>query len=600
MRRPSWRFSLFASGVIAALILVFTVSLEHEGLSQMVSSGAKDQPVRPLPPGMKAPAVNFRDVAAQAGLSAVVVSGELEQTSVVENTGTGLAIFDYDNDGLPDLFFVQGDQLKPGSAPLTPHLYHNLGGLRFEDVTEKAGIAHTGWGQGVCAGDPDNDGNVDLFLTQWGHNVFLHNMGNGTFRDETHDRGLDRSGSRWSTGCAFIDYDRDGWLDLVVANYIDFNGQQSPRPRDLSGCKWKGIPVPCGPRGLKGETVTLYHNDGNGHFTDVSKQAGLETPPEYYGFTVLTGDFDNDGWPDFFVACDSSPSLYFHNKRNGTFEEIGLPTGLAVNEHGREQAGMGATAADYDGDGYLDIFKTNFSNDTNTLYRNLGDGTFSDVTTRAGLALQTRYVKWGAAFVDIDNDGWKDLFVAAGHVYPFVDKYGLGEEFRQPRQLYWNRGDGQFFDMSSTAGPGVTARHSSRGIAVGDFDNDGAEEIVVVNLFEPPSLLKNFGRRGNALLVRALTASGRDAIGARITVTAGHRTQIDEVRSGGFFMSQGDFRVHFGLGQTSKVDVTIRWPRGATEAFKDVASNQWIVAREGKGIVEFHPLPPPTSPSLQR
>jgi hypothetical protein len=511
-----------------------------------------------------------------------------------------VAIFDYDNDGLPDIFLVQGDRLKPSSAPLTPHLYHNLGGLRFEDVTEKAGIGHTGWGQGVCAGDVDNDGHVDLFLGQWGHNVFLHNMGNGTFRDETRERGLDRPGSRWSTGCAFIDYDRDGWLDLVVANYIDFDAQQTPRPRDRSGCNWKGVPVPCGPRGLKGETMTLYHNDGHGHFTDVTKQAGVETPREYYGFTVLTGDFDNDGWPDFYVTCDSTPSLYFHNKRNGTFEETGLVTGLAVNEDGREQAGMGATAADYDGDGFLDIFKTNFSSDTNTLYRNMGDGTFSDVTARAGLAVHTQYVKWGAAFVDVDNDGWKDLFIADGHVYPFIEKYGLGEEFHQPRQFFWNRGDGQFFDMSSAAGPGITARHASRGVAVGDLDNDGSEEIVVVNLFEPPSLLKNFAPAGNALLVRAVTASGRDALGARITVASGHRKQIDEVRSGGYHISQGDFRIHFGLGKAVKADVTVRWPQGAVESFKDVNANQWIVVREGKGIVERHPFGRSAGASLQR
>jgi len=540
---------------------------------------------------MKAPVVDFRDVAPQAGLNAVVVSGALDQTFVVENTGTGVAVLDYDNDGLPDIFLVQGDTLKPGPAPLTPHLYHNLGGLRFEDVTEKAGIGHLGWGQGVCAGDVDNDGYVDLFVTQWGHNVFLHNQGNGTFRDETRERGLYRPESRWSTGCAFMDYDRDGHLDLVVANYIDFNAQQTPRPRTSSGCNWKGVPVPCGPRGLKGETMTLYHNDGHGHFTDVTKQAGVETPREYYGFTVLTGDFDNDGWPDFFVTCDSTPSLYFHNKHDGTFEETGLLSGLAVNEDGREQAGMGATAADYDGDGYLDIFKTNFSSDTNTLYRNLGDGTFADVTSKAGLAVHTQYVKWGTAFLDFDNDGWRDLFIADGHVYPFIENYKLGEEFKQPRQLFWNRGDGQFYDMSSTGGPGITAKHSSRGVAVADFDNDGSMEIVVVNLFEPPSLLKNFGPRGNSLLIRAVTASGRDAIGARVNVTAGGRTQIDEVRSGGYHISQGDFRVHFGLGHETKADVTIRWPQGGADTWRGVEANQWIVVREGKGIVERHRFP---------
>jgi hypothetical protein len=557
----------------------------------MISTGATDQPVHPLPPGMKAPVVDFRDVAPQAGLNAVVVSGALDQTFVVENTGTGVAVLDYDNDGLPDIFLVQGDTLKPGPAPLTPHLYHNLGGLRFEDVTEKAGIGHLGWGQGVCAGDVDNDGYVDLFVTQWGHNVFLHNQGNGTFRDETRERGLYRPESRWSTGCAFMDYDRDGHLDLVVANYIDFNAQQTPRPRTSSGCNWKGVPVPCGPRGLKGETMTLYHNDGHGHFTDVTKQAGVETPREYYGFTVLTGDFDNDGWPDFFVTCDSTPSLYFHNKHDGTFEETGLLSGLAVNEDGREQAGMGATAADYDGDGYLDIFKTNFSSDTNTLYRNLGDGTFADVTSKAGLAVHTQYVKWGTAFLDFDNDGWRDLFIADGHVYPFIENYKLGEEFKQPRQLFWNRGDGQFYDMSSTGGPGITAKHSSRGVAVADFDNDGSMEIVVVNLFEPPSLLKNFGPRGNSLLIRAVTASGRDAIGARVNVTAGGRTQIDEVRSGGYHISQGDFRVHFGLGHETKADVTIRWPQGGADTWRGVEANQWIVVREGKGIVERHRFP---------
>ena len=556
--------------------------------AQMASGNATDQPMRPLPAGMKAPVVDFRDVAAKAGLTAEVISGDIDQTYIVENTGTGVAIFDYDNDGLPDIFLLQGDRLHNTGPPLMPHLYHNLGGLHFEDVTAKAGIGHLGWSQGVCAGDPDNEGRVSLFVTQWGHNVFLHNMGDGTFRNETKERGLYQADSRWSTGCAFVDYDRDGYLDLVVANYVDFKAQDSPPPRTQSGCNWKGMPVPCGPRGLKGETMTLYHNDRHGHFIDVTKQAGLETPREYYGFTVLTGDFDNDGWPDIYITCDSTPSLFFHNKHDGTFEETGLESGLAVNEDGREQAGMGATAADYDGDGRLDIFKTNFSSDTNTLYRNLGNGSFEDATSAAGLAVHTQYVKWGTAFLDFDNDGWKDLFIVDGHVYPFVEQYHLGEEFKQPRQLFWNRGDGQFFDMSSTGGPGITAKHSSRGIAVADLDNDGSEEIVVVNLFEPPSLLKNFGPRGNALLVRAVTASGRDAIGARLTLTAGGREQVDEIRSGGFHISQGDFRVHFGLGHATKADLAIRWPQGKIETVTGVDANQWIVVREGKGIVERH------------
>jgi enediyne biosynthesis protein E4 len=573
----------------AAVLMCVLVLVGRRALSQMVSTGASDQPVRPLAPGMKAPGVDFRDIATQAGLTADVVSGELDQTSIIENTGTGVAIFDYDNDGLPDIFLLQGDRLEKSSGSLlTPHLYHNLGHLHFEDVTRKASISHTGWEQGVCAADVDNEGRVDLFITQWGHNVFLHNLGDGTFRDEAKQRGLYEPEPRWSTGCAFLDYDRDGYLDLVVAHYVDFQGQEKPLPRANSGCNWKGVPVSCGPRGLKGETMTLYHNDGHGHFVDVSKQARVETPREYYGFTVLTGDFDDDGWPDFYVTCDSTPSLFFHNKHDGTFEEKGLANGLAVNEDGREQAGMGATAADYDGDGRLDIFKTNFADDTNTLYRNLGDGNFADMTSRAGLAVHTQYVKWGAAFLDFDNDGRKDLFIADGHVYPFIGKYNIGEEFKQPRQLFWNRGDGQFYDMSTTGGPGITAKHSSRGIAVGDLDNDGSEEIVVVNLFEPPSLLKNFGPRGNALVVRAVAASGRDAIGARLMLTAGGHQLVDEVRSGGSHVSQGDFRVHFGLGAAAKANLTIRWQQGSVETIRDIQANQWITVRESKGIVEHH------------
>lgn len=588
MRRFQRNRILWVGTLCIALLPAF-VSV-RKAVAQMVSTGAKERPGLPLPADKTAPVVDFRDVAAEAGLKAVIISGEFKQTHLVEGTGTGVALFDYDNDGLLDIFFVNADQLKPLSPPPTVHLYHNLGGLRFEDVTEKAGLGHTGWGQGVCAGDFDNDGYVDLFVGQWGHNLLLHNLGNGKFRDETNERGLSRPDTRWSTGCAFIDYDRDGQLDLVVANYIDFRPSEVPKSGRPEACNWRGLDVPCGPRGLKGETMVLYHNDGQGKFTDRSKQAGILGPRQYYGFTVLTGDFDNDGWTDFYVTCDSTPSLLFRNKHDGTFEEIGVAAGVALNEDGREQAGMGAAAGDFDGDGYLDIFKTNFSSDTSTLYRNTRDGGFLDVTAGAGLAMHTRDVKWGAGFVDFDQDGWKDLFIAAGHIYPFVDGSGLGETFKQGRELFWNRGDGKFFDMSTTSGSGVSARHSSRGIAIGDLDNDGEMEIVVVNLFEPPSLLKNFGPKGNSLLVRALTNSGRDAIGARVTLTTGTHKQIDEVRSGGFHISQGDFRVHFGLGKQTKADVAIRWPDGKTSNYPAVAANQIIVVRQDKGIIGASPV----------
>jgi hypothetical protein len=564
----------------------------YKVMAQMTSGGAMDRPGKPLPPGMRAPRVDFRDLAPQAGLNGVIISGaQTQQNYIVEQNGTGVALLDYDNDGLLDIFFVQGDRLTPSSPPLHPYLYHNLGGLRFEDVTDKAGLGHLGWGQGVCAGDFDNDGYVDLFVTQWGHNVLLRNMGNGTFRDVTKESGLDRPGIRWSTGCAFLDYDRDGLLDLAVANYVDFDPAKTPKGTDPdSPCTWKGIVVPCGPIGLKGETMSLYHNDGHGHFTDVSKRAGVEGARIYKGLTVLTGDFDNDGWPDFYVACDSTPSLLFHNKRDGTFEEVGVLSGTAYNQDGIAQSGMGAAAADYDGDGWLDILKGNFANDTPTLYHSNGNGTFDDATLDAGLAVHTQYVQWGLAFLDIDQDGWKDIFIADGHVYPSVETQSKNEHFNQPRQLYWNMDGNGFYDMSSKSGPGIIASHSSRGIAVGDLDNDGEMEIVTVNLFEPPSLLKNSGEKGNSLLVRALTTSGRDAIGARITVSAGGRKQIDEVRSGGYYVSSGDFRCHFGLGKETMADVTVRWPQGKVENFPRVSANRWVTIRQGKGIVRLQPF----------
>jgi hypothetical protein len=331
--------------------------------------------------------------------------------------------------------------------------------------------------------------------------------------------------------------------------------------------------------------MALYRNDGQGRFADVSGPAGVAGGKDYYGFTVLVADFDNDAWPDVFVACDSTPSLLYRNKQDGTFEEIGIFSGAAYNEDGREQAGMGASAADFDHNGSLDILKTNFSDDTPTLYRNSGDGTFTDVTLASGLAAHTEFLGWGAAFLDFDHDGWKDILIANGHVYPEVDKAGIGESFRQQRLLYWNRRDGQFYDMSAKSGPGISARESSRGLAIGDLDNDGKQEIVIANMHRPPSLLKNQAAAGNAILIRALTQEGRDAVGARIAISYGKDRQVDEVRSGGYHISQGDFRVHFGLHTAGTVNLTVRWPQGKTESFTDVPANHIVTIQDGKGIL---------------
>jgi enediyne biosynthesis protein E4 len=577
----------FRFGLIVALGGVACLSAWNAFGQGVAVSSRRPVPGKPLPPGMTAPAVHYVDVAEKAGLTGVPVSGATARKNyIVETTGTGVAIVDYDNDGLPDILLVSGDRLEKGGEPAPRHyLYRNLGDLKFEDVTEAAGIRHTGWAQGVCAGDVDNDGHADVVITHWGSNVLYRNQGDGTFRDESAERGIARAERRWSTGCALLDYDRDGDLDLFVANYIEFDPAKTPKPGEGAQCQWRGIPVICGPRGLPGETMTLYENDGSGRFRDVSGKAGVAGPKNYYGFTPLLVDFDNDGWMDVYVACDSTASLLYHNQKDGTFEEIGVYSGAAYNEDGQEQAGMGVTAADYNGNGQLDLFKTNFSNDTHTLYKNNGDGTFIDETIVAGLAANTRFVGWGSAFLDFDHDGWKDLLVVNGHVYPEVDGTPLNETFRQPRLLYWNRGDGVFFDMSLQAGPGIEAEHSSRGLAIGDLNNDGRLEAVVVNMHERPSLLRNTAPvAGNSVLIRALTGSGRDAIGARLTLTANGRRQVDEVRSGGYHISQSDFRVHFGIGPAERAELEIRWPDGKVEKVGEIPANHRITIRQGRGV----------------
>ena len=588
--------------LLPVVALAAAAILAGVAFSQMTGSGRTPQPGRPLPPGLTAPVVNYEDVAAQAGLAGINVSGsDKQQQYIVENTGTGVVVFDFDNDGLQDLFFVNGDRFdrEPAGRP-RHHLYRNRGGLRFEDVTAKSGIEHTDWGQGACAGDIDNDGFTDLYIGYWGRSVLYRNRGDGTFRDETRDRGLNQSGRRWGTGCAFLDYDRDGWLDLFAARYLDFDPTRVPRPGMPGHCVWKGFPVVCGPMGLPPETMALYHNDGGGRFTDVTAKTGIDAA-KAAGLSVLTGDFDNDGWTDIYVTGDSTPSLHFLNLRNGKFEEVGQFTGIAYNEDGHEQSGMGTSAADYDRDGALDIVKTNFTDDIPNLYRNLGNGSFSEVTSVAGLAIHTQFVSWGVAFLDFDHDGWKDIFIANGHVYPDIDSRGVDQTFRQPRLLYWNRRDKAFHDLSRQSGPGIAARHSSRGIALADLDNDGDLEIVVVNMHESPSLLTNSGEKGNWITIRALTTTGRDAIGARLTLTAGGKSQTDEVRSGGFYVSQGDVRVHFGLGAETKADLKIRWPDGAVDSFPNLPANQMLTLKRGQpDLVHFSPESPSPAGQLSR
>ena len=544
------------------------------------------------------PLAYFTDIAKPAGLTMTNTFGSVTTKKyIIETTGTGVAIFDADNDGWPDIFIVNGTKLEgfPADEAPTNHLYHNNHDGTFTDITQKAGLAHTGWGQGVCVGDYDNDGFEDLYVTYYGKNVLYHNNGNGTFTDVSEQAGVSGSGKSWGTGCAFVDYDRDGYLDLLVANYVDFDLSTAPAPGDRSTCLWKGVPVMCGPQGLPGAKNILYHNRGNGTFQDVSTKAHIDQTDGHYAFSVTTLDYDDDGWPDIFVACDSTPSILYHNNRDGTFKDVAITSGAAFNEDGRAQAGMGSTVADYNGAGRLDIFKTNFSDDTATLYRNNGDGTFDDVTYSAGLGLNTQYLGWGTMFFDFDNDGWPDLLLVNGHVYPEVDSQHLGSSFQEPRILYHNNGNGTFTDISATAGPGINTPISSRGLAIGDLWNDGRLSAVVSNMNAPPSLLVNQVHTANHWVAfrpigafpespSGATKSNRDAIGARVRMKVGTRTFIDEVRSGSSFISNNDMRVHFGLGPATKIDwIEVRWPSGLLERFDNLAVDTIHTLKEGSG-----------------
>jgi hypothetical protein len=537
--------------------------------------------------------VQYFDVAQEAGLHIPNVWGGISHKRVIiETKGSGIAFFDYDNDGWLDIYLTNGNRLDAhwpaGKAPTT-HLFKNNRDGTFTDVSEKSGIARSGWQTGVCAGDYDNDGWDDLFCTFWGHNILFHNNGDGTFTDVTRKAGLYQEKGRWGTGCTFLDYDRDGHLDLFVCNFVKLDPDSPPSLNNSSFCQWKGIPTMCGPRGLPGDTNILYHNNGDGTFTDVSEKAGIVKTGPRYSITAVSYDFDNDGWPDIYVAVDSEPSILFKNNHDGTFSDVAVMAGCAYNDDGHEQAGMGIGVADYDGDGWLDIFKTNFADDSSDLYHNNGDGTFSDLSFRSGVGANTSYVAWGCGFVDYDNDGWPDIIQVNGHVYPEVDSYNIGETFKNPRLVYKNLGNGHFKDVSKEMGPGINARYSSRGAAMGDYDNDGGIDILINNMNELPSLLHNAGgNKQNWIKVKLLgTKCNRSAIGARVRVVIGKHAQIDEVHSGGSVMSQSDLRLHFGLGHAETVDlIEVKWPTTqAVEHFTGIKANQILTIREGSGII---------------
>jgi enediyne biosynthesis protein E4 len=556
-----------------------------------LAQGISSRSVRPQPRGKPSGrpfGARFTDVAREAGLTHPVVYGGIDsKTYIIEVVGCGVAFLDYDNDGWLDVFVLSGTRLEAAPAGTTNRLYKNNRDGTFTDVTEKAGLFRTGWASAVTVGDFDNDGFDDLFITYYGHNVLYRNNGDGTFTDVTQKAGLRHTAVRYGSGCTWLDYDRDGHLDLFVAHYLNTTLEKLPKPGESADCRWKGIPVNCGPRGLPTGFVQLFHNNGDGTFTDVSRESGVAAASGGYPMTAVAADYDNDGWPDIYVACDSTPSWLFRNQHDGTFRQEALERGVALSEDGLEQAGMGIAIGDYDLDGSLDVFKTHFADDTNILYRNDGKGYFDDVTIRAGIGVETRYVGWGAGMFDLDNDGLPDLFLVTGSVYPEVEQKLPAYPFRTPRLVFRNLGDGRFEELIDEAGSGVAAPHASRGCAFGDFDNDGDVDILVMNMNEPPSLLRNDVSGGGHWLKVLLIGvkSNRSAIGARVIARYGGRTQAQEMTAQSSFYSANDRRLHFGLGSAASAELTIRWPSGATEKIPNVVANQLVVIREGAGIL---------------
>jgi hypothetical protein len=605
-----------------ALVLPFADILALAAPAPQQEGSKKSTPqersydARPAPPpagGPKSPiegtplGISFVDVAAQAGLTLeTIYGGKFTNKYLLETTGCGLAFYDYDNDGWQDLFLVNGWRLEGFPAGQEPrcHLFKNNRDGTFTDVTKGSGLEHkTGWGQACCVGDFDNDGNDDLFVTYYGQNALYRNHGNGTFTDVTETAGLLQPGPkiRWNTGCTFVDYDKDGHLDLFVANYVDIDLKTAPKPED-GPCTYKGMLVACGPPGLPGGRNILYHNNGDGTFSDVSEKSGMWTAVGTYGLSVAASDLDNDGWPDIYVANDSAPATLYQNQQDGTFKDIAIEAGAALSAEAKPQAGMGVSIGDYNRDGNMDVVKTNFAGDTDSLYTNLGNAVFEDHTYPGGLGENTRLLGWGVGFFDMDNDGWPDILMSNGHVYPEVDRSKADLKYAEHKYLYRNLQNGRFEDVTEQGGPGILENAPARGCAFGDYDNDGDIDVVVNCINSVPQLLRcDSTWNRNWIKIKLVgTKSNRTGIGSRVIVTTKAQSaaakplqQTDELRSGGSYFSQNDLRMHFGLGEAKTVDnVEIRWLSGRVDKLKDLAANQLYVIQEGGKILKSEPLRP--------
>jgi enediyne biosynthesis protein E4 len=573
MMTPAFRARTRRGFIVLLAIVAGVAAVAHGGLRT-------DSPVT----------FAFKNTAREAGLNAVTVFGGTNTNKyLLETTGSGVAVLDADSDGWLDVFVVNGSVLEGfprGGAP-TGHLYRNRHDGTFEDVTAAAGLTQSGWGQAACSGDYDNDGHDDLFVTYWGQNRLFHNRGSARFEDVTIRAGLETPKARWGSGCAFLDYDRDGRLDIFAANYIDFDISATPLPE--SGlCRYKGLPVACGPPGLPGGKNALYRNTGGGTFEDVSERAGITRASGTYGLGVSTLDFNDDGWVDLYVANDSNPSALYLNNANGTFKEVGVAAGCAYSQDGKPQAGMGVATGDYDRNGTVDLFKTNFAGDTSTLYANDGKGSCEDRTFAAGVGLNTRWLGWGVGFVDLDNDGWLDLFLVNGHVYPEVQRLQTEAGYQQPKVVYRNLASGRFEDITGRLGPPVTTPAAARGAAFADLDNDGDIDVVVNNVHAAPDLFRLDAQSPAHWTTLKLvgTRSNRSAIGARVRMFDAAGRQVQEVRGGGSYFSQNDLRVHFGLGRSAAIErVEVRWPNGLEEEWKNLEVDRIITLTEGSGTM---------------